>query len=345
MLQPADQSTIERAAAILKRGGLVAFPTETVYGLGADATNARAVARIFEVKARPQFDPIIVHVASADAAHALWTRCPEPAAALMRAFWPGPLTLVLPKTERIPDLVTAGLPMVAVRMPDHPVALRLIQLAGCPVAAPSANRFGRASPTTAAAVEEELGEGVDLILDGGPARIGIESTVLAFDDGTPVLLRPGGVTVESLREAVGPIAMRGRPAQRRASPGMLQRHYAPRTPLYLLEEAEAPADGLLAATGTVGLLSLTPASLPVPVGHAEVLSPSGDLVEAAARFFQALRRLDQRGLDLLIAVPMPRHGLGLALMDRLTKAASGRAWIKHGTVLLAGHGTVTRRPA
>ncbi len=329
MLQPVDPSSLARAAAIVRRGGLVAFPTETVYGLGADATNPQAVARIFEVKGRPRFDPIIVHVASLDEARASWTSCPEPATTLMRALWPGPLTLVLPKTDRMPDLVTAGLPRVGVRMPDHPVALELIRQAGCPIAAPSANRFGCSSPTTAQAVEEDLGDAIDLILDGGPTTIGIESTVVAIEEGRPVLLRPGGVSLEALTEVAGPVVVPEPRARRTASPGRLERHYAPRTPLYLLQESGTPVNGR-PATGAIGFLSLTAMPLPVPVSHAEVLSPTGDLVEAAAHFFQALRRLDQRGLHLLIAAPMPLRGLGLALMDRLTKAASGRAWISHG---------------
>jgi len=335
----ATPSAIEDAAARIAAGGLVAFPTETVYGLGADATNPRAVARLFEAKARPVFDPIIVHVASVEQARTLWTSCPPAAEALMRAFWPGPLSLVLPKTPQVPDLVTAGLPMVAVRMPDHPVAARLIALSGRPVAAPSANRFGGVSPTTAEAVDEELGEAVDCILDAGPTRVGIESTVVAFEGGRPVLLRPGGVPLEALTSIVGEVDIGARRAGPSASPGMLERHYAPRTPLYLLAPTDAraghaPAGQPLAAQ-RIGVLSLTPQGLPCPVAAAEVLSVSGDLVEAAAGLFQALRRLDQRALDAILAAPVPLQGLGRAIMDRLQRASQGHAWFSGGQLYAA----------
>lgn len=333
----ADAQAIQDAASLIQRGGLVAFPTETVYGLGADATNAHAVAKIFEVKARPRFDPLIVHVASVEEARSLWTQCPESARKLMEAFWPGPLTLVLPKNERIPDLVTAGLSTVAVRMPDHPVALELIRQAGCPIAAPSANRFGGVSPTTAQAVREELGESVDLILDGGLTRVGIESTVLGFEGERAVLLRPGGVPVEAITRLVGKVLIRQVDPAHPESPGMLSRHYAPRTPLYLLEDTTVPRRfeaPFQVAKGSIGLLSLSPVLQAKGLTHIEVLSHTGDLVEAATRFFQALRRLDALGLEAIVALPMPEHGLGLALMDRLRKASVGKALIADGTLFL-----------
>ena len=332
-----NPSAIEEAASIIRRGGLVAFPTETVYGLGADATNAQAVAKVFEVKGRPHFDPLIVHVASVEEAQTLWVSCPHAAHRLMEAFWPGPLTLVLPKTDRIPDLVTAGLPTVAVRMPDHDVAFRLIQLAGCPIAAPSANRFGGVSPTTAQAVREELGESVEFILDGGPTRVGIESTVLGFERERAVLLRPGGVPLEALQRVVRRVTARQTDPTRPASPGMLARHYAPRTPLYLLEDAfvarrfDAPFQ---VAKGAIGLLALKSVPHAAGLAHVEVLSHTGDLVEAATRFFQALRRLDALSLDVIIAMPVPEHGLGLALMDRLRKASVGKALLADGRLFL-----------
>jgi L-threonylcarbamoyladenylate synthase len=340
MIEPATDEAVERAAARLAAGGLVAFPTETVYGLGADATNAGAVARLFEVKGRPRFDPIIVHVASPQQARALWSTCPPPAEQLMAVFWPGPLTLVLPKTDRIPDLVTAGLPMVAVRMPDHPVALRLIESARRPVAAPSANRFGGVSPSTAQAVEEELGGAVDVILDGGSTRIGVESTVVAIEDRAPLLLRPGGISLEALTAAVGHVAVGERARGPSASPGLLSRHYAPRTPLYLLQEAPGAAGR--PASGRIGLLSVRPMTLPIAVAETEVLSPSGDLVEAAARFFQALRRLDGARLDLILAAPVTPQGLGRALMDRLQRAAQGTASLAADGVRLVDRGEEAR---
>lgn len=337
-IRAAEPSAIEEAASLIRRGELVAFPTETVYGLGADAFNARAVARIFSVKGRPQFDPLIVHVASREQARALWVSCPEMSRRLIEAFWPGPLTLVLPKTERVPDLVTAGLSTVAVRMPDHPVALRLIERAGCPIAAPSANRFGRPSPTTAQAVHDELGDAVARILDAGTARIGIESTVVACEGEVPVLLRHGGVPLETLESVVGRMAVGAALADRdhpAASPGLLARHYAPSTPLYLLDDPQALETVEEAALRPIGVLSLTPVSPRARFAQIEVLSPTGDLVEAASRFFQALRRLDGLGLHAILALPIPERALGRALMDRLRRAATGRARVDKGRLQLS----------
>ena len=258
----------------------------------------------------------------------------------MQAFWPGPLTLVLPKNPLIPDLVTAGLPTVAIRMPDHPTARRLIELTGCPIAAPSANRFGHPSPTTAQAVEEELGPAVDLILDGGPTRVGIESTVLAFEKGRPLLLRPGGVPLEALTEVAGEAIVRGSVSSFPLSPGMLARHYAPKTPLYLLEEASlrplAVTGGCRHGMEKVGLICLAPLAKATGFAHVAILSQTGDLVEAASQFFQTLRTLDALGLDAIVAAPIPQRGLGLALMDRLQRASSGRALVVEGQLQLIG---------
>ena len=336
-IQSADEAAIQQAATVIQRGGLVAFPTETVYGLGADATNAQAVAKIFQVKGRPRFDPLIVHVASKEEACSLWTRCPDMAHRLMEAFWPGPLTLVLPKNERIPDLVTAGLSTVAVRIPDHPVALALIHQAACPVAAPSANRFGRTSPTTAQAVEDDLGKSVDVILDAGPTRIGVESTVIAFEHETVVVLRPGGIPVEAIKEVAGTVAVAHTNPAQPSSPGMLARHYAPRTPLYLFDGLTNPRVRLGPVgmtTGRMGLLSFGPVMEPSGFTLAEVLSHQGDLVEAAASLFQAIRRLDAEGLEAMVATQTPEHGLGLAIMDRLRKASQGIALVAEGRLVL-----------
>lgn len=333
MIVPATPPAIADSAKKLRAGGLVAFPTETVYGLGTDATNAKAVAKVFAVKARPHFDPLIVHVASAEAARKLWKATPEIADKLIARFWPGPLTLILPKTKSIPDLVTAGLPTVAVRMPDHSVALQIISAAGCPVAAPSANRFGHTSPTTAQAVEEELGPEM-LVIDGGPTRVGIESTVLAFEEAGPVLLRPGGVTLEQLTAVVGPVAVRARQQASPASPGLLDRHYAPATPLYILDRPDGIDGRWEPASRKIGALLLAPWILPFPVASAQILSQRGDLVEAASKFFQALRKLDKEGLDCIVASPIPAHGLGRALMDRLSRASSGWAHMIRGQLHL-----------
>jgi L-threonylcarbamoyladenylate synthase len=316
-------SAVARAAAALRGGGLVAFPTETVYGLGAVATDARAVARIFEAKERPHFDPLIIHLGSADWLERCVASVPAEAGRLAERFWPGPLTLVLPKRGNIPDIVTSGLPTVAVRMPAHPVARALIAAVGQPLAAPSANRFGQISPTSAQAVEEELGSRVDLILDGGPTQLGIESTIVALGDTGPRLLRPGPVTLEELRECLGrEVVVAGAPGATPESPGMLLRHYAPRTPLRILGSSNAA----MARSGRVGLLAfraLSSASRDFAV--VEMLSDTGDLREAAANLFAALRRLDAAGLDGIVAEPVPEAGLGRAIMDRLRKAAAPRA--------------------
>ena len=336
MIHRADTQIINQAAEIIKSGGMAVFPTETVYGLGADATNPVAVAKVFEIKGRPHFDPLIVHVSSIDEAKALWAQCPPVAEKLMKRFWPGPLTIVLPKTDKIPDIVTAGLPSVAVRMPNHPVATVLLAAAGCPIAAPSANRFGHASPTSAQAVEEELGKDI-LILDGGPARVGIESTVIAFDGERPQLLRPGGVPLEEITAVVGPVSFAQKNGAAAASPGLLERHYAPGKPLYLLEEVPVSLRQLpnwRVAAGKVGLLLLSPLRVAFPTAAVQILSPQGSLVQAAANFFQALRQLDKSEVDLIVAAAIPKNGLGLALNDRLTRASIGWARLAKGKLEL-----------
>lgn len=304
------------AAAILRDGGTVAFPTETVYGLGANALDATAVARVFEIKQRPRFDPLIVHVASVAQGRRLVRSWPATADELTRRFWPGPLTLVLPKAEVVPDIVTAGLSTVALRMPDHQLALELIEQAGVPVAAPSANRFGGISPTTSDHVRAQLGAAVDLILDGGPCRVGVESTVVGLADGDLVLLRAGGTPVEEIERSSGPVRRSGVDPARPASPGQYARHYAPRTPLTVCADWH---DVPLA--GRSGLLALRPPATEAGFEAIEVLSESGDMREAAANLFAALHRLDALGLDRIVAVRVPDVGLGLAINDRLRRAA------------------------
>lgn len=310
------EADVRRAGAILHSGGVVAFPTETVYGLGANALNARAVARVFEIKNRPHFDPLIVHVADMGQARSLVTDFPETARELIRRFWPGPLTLVLPKASCVPDIVTSGMSSVAVRMPDHPVALSLIRAAAVPLAAPSANPFGQISPTTAAHVHEQLGRHVDMVLDGGPCRVGVESTIVSLADGQAVLLRAGGLPVEDVESIVGPVARQLSAQAKPVCPGQLSRHYAPRTRLVL------GSSGNLAAGLRVGLLAFTPHADMRAYQAVEVLSHRGDLREAAAGLFAAMRRLDARELDLIVADPVPEHGLGLAIMDRLRRASA-----------------------
>jgi L-threonylcarbamoyladenylate synthase len=320
ILEEGLQSTtrIRQAAEIIARGGIVAFPTETVYGLGANAFNPLAVARIFDVKKRPYFDPLIVHIAHPADLDKIVLDIPPEAGKLMGRFWPGPLTLVLPKRQEVPDLVTAGLPTVAVRMPSHAVALELIELAGCPVAAPSANPFGYLSPTTAQHVREQLGNEVDLILDGGPCAVGVESTILSFSGKRPRLLRPGGVSLEEIESIIGKVETAPVKTQRPSAPGMLARHYAPRTPIVLdwrdkdLHSHEGKKIGLLAFQEPVNCLAFD---------HVEVLSKKGDFREAAANLFAAIRRLDAANLDMILAEAVPEVGLGRAIMDRLRRAS------------------------
>ncbi len=300
----ADQHAIADAARILQEGGLVAFPTETVYGLGADATNGMAVARIFAAKGRPQFNPLIVHLASAEEAHhhAIF---PPAAVALAKAFWPGALTLVLPRREvsDIALLVSAGLDTLALRVPAHPMAMALLRATGRPVAAPSANVSGRVSATTAAHVAEGLGGKVDCILDGGPTPLGIESTVIGFDSGRPVLLRPGAITREEIEAVAGPL---GAPTDAIQSPGQLASHYAPRARLRLNALTHEKNEVLL-GFGNVSAATLN-------------LSPHGDMKEAAANLFAMLRELDAKASRIAVS-PIPTAGLGEAINDRLARAA------------------------
>jgi L-threonylcarbamoyladenylate synthase len=311
------EDQIADAADTLRCGGVIAFPTETVYGLGANAFDRTAVARVFEIKNRPHYDPLIVHVADARQVRYLVRDFPAAAQTLARRFWPGPLTLVLPKTARLPDLVTAGLPTVAIRVPNHALALALLEEVGSPVAAPSANPFGMLSPTTAEHVRDQLGDRVDVILDGGPCSVGVESTIVSFCGARPTLLRPGGISAEDLEAVIGPLACPSPDEPVPLAPGRLPRHYAPRTPLRL------GADGQCApAGGRVGLLSLQKPCCADGFAAVEVLSETGDLREAAANLFAALRRLDRLGLDLILARPIPDTGLGRAILDRLRKAST-----------------------
>ena len=314
-----DAGRLDHAARLIRAGELVAFPTETVYGLGGDATNERAVARIFEAKGRPSFNPLITHVPGAAEARALvrWTDLAE---RLARRFWPGALTLVLPRAEGSPValLVTAGLDSVAIRAPDHPLAQALLRAAGRPIAAPSANRSGAVSPTRAEHVAESLGDRVPLILDGGPCPVGVESTVLDLTTTPPTLLRPGGVTREDIEAEIGPVALSGAlPSgdSARKSPGQLESHYAPSCPVRLDATSVAPGEALLA-------FGPHP---PAAAARSLNLSPTGDLAEAAANLFAHLRALDVRPVERIAVMPIPEAGLGLAINDRLRRAAADDA--------------------
>jgi L-threonylcarbamoyladenylate synthase len=309
---------ISRAAELLRRGEVVGLPTETVYGLAGDGLNPAALAHIFEVKQRPFFDPLILHFADAAGAFAVAEDVPETARELARGFWPGPLTLVLRKKEAVPDLATSGLPNVALRVPAHPVARELLRVFGGPLAAPSANRFGRISPTDAQAVRAELGDAVPLILDGGPCAVGVESTVLFLAEGPPALLRAGGIPVEEIEAVTGPVQRATPVDERPLAPGQLRHHYAPRKPLRLVGN-----DGEIPSRPDVGLLLFgSPRWADTCPCVVENLSPTGDLREASANFFRALRALDDDPrVETIYATALPARGLGVAINERLERAA------------------------
>ena len=320
-------AALARAADVLRAGGLVAFPTETVYGLGANALDAAAVARIFAAKGRPSFNPVIVHVPDADAARALVLEWPRSAALLAERFWPGPLTLVLPKRAHVPDGVTAGLAQVGVRVPAHPVALALLRAAALPIAAPSANRYTELSPTAAAHVERALGDRVDLVLDGGPTTVGIESTVVDLSGDVPVLLRPGGVSLADLRAVVGDVRVHEPDDDAgdapRPSPGMVERHYAPRARL-LPFDASSPGDAAAEARAAsrrgepVGALLLA-AALDTGVAH-PVRMPRDPAAYARA-LYATLHRLDDLGCTLVLAERVPEGDTWAGVRARLARAA------------------------
>lgn len=295
----------------------MAFPTETVYGLGADALNPIACARIFEAKNRPRFDPLIVHIAQIDQLDDLCTAVDAMARNLAERFWPGPLTLVLGKSDLVPEIVTAGLDTVAVRMPAHAVASRLLEGADTPIAAPSANPFGYISPTTAQHVDEQLGERVDMILDGGQCPVGVESSIVDLTAGRPVLLRAGGVSVEDIEAVVGSVEVSAASPERVLAPGQLRNHYSPRTRLVILASHHSCAP----VNERAGLLAFRTPADAEHFSLVEVLSPAGDVREAAANLFSCLHRLDRAGLEIIYAEPVPESGLGRAIMDRLRRAA------------------------
>ncbi len=324
---PADRAGLDRAAATLRAGGLVAFPTETVYGLGANALDAVAVRGIFAAKGRPADDPVIVHVASAALIDHVCIPT-DSAWRLAERFWPGPLTLVLPKREVVPPEVTAGLPTVGVRVPAHPVALGLLARAELPVAAPSANLFGRPSPTAAQHVMDDLDGRIDLVLDGGPANVGVESTIVDVTSNPPRLLRPGGLPAERIEAVLGQrLELPVRHAGPQEAPGMLDVHYAPRTPLtlvrgphILLEEVQ----NALREGRRVGVIALEDDLASIPSGvHVETVGSWSTPEVSATRLFDALRRLDRLGLDVLFVRELanPQEGLGRALADRLRRAS------------------------
>jgi len=324
-LENPDLNTIAEAAEILRQGGLVAFPTETVYGLGADALNQEAVKKVFEAKGRPPDNPLIVHIADHGQLIDLVDEVPDKAQALGKEFWPGPLTLVMKKTFLVPDIVTAGLDTVAVRMPDHPVALALIEEFGGGLVGPSANLSGRPSPTTGAHVMDDLHGRIEMILNTGPAEIGIESTVVDMTVDPPVILRPGGLHKESLEDIVGEIIMASEANSLRRSPGTRHRHYAPKAKVVLVPEKDAAALSRLLQEyrqqgKNVSCVVHSPELAKIETGGFYKVLPAP--IDFFARYlFRTFRELDQEGTDVIIVESVTDQGLGTAVMDRLRKAS------------------------
>jgi L-threonylcarbamoyladenylate synthase len=306
----------QAAKAFLEAGNVVGIPTETVYGLAGNALNPDAVLTIFRVKNRPSFDPLIVHTDSLDKLDQFVTNIPEPARQLAETYWPGPLTLLLPKRDLIPDLVTAGLPNVAVRIPNHPLTLDLLRSLDFPLAAPSANPFGYISPTTAQHVADQLGDQVPYILDGGPAGVGLESTIVGFENNLATVFRLGGMDINQIERVIGPVSVRTHSTSNPKAPGMLSSHYAPRKPLILLNPGESPQP-----VERAGALVFRESFGGIHPENQRILSPTGDLNEAAKNLFAHLRALDALPVDVIYAEPLPNQGLGWAMNDRLRRAS------------------------
>jgi L-threonylcarbamoyladenylate synthase len=310
---------IDLAAELLKCGEIVAIPTETVYGLAGNIFIKEAIERIFEVKERPLFNPLIVHVHSLGALANIVREFPDAALKLATAFWPGPLTLVLKKTEAVPGLITGGRDTVAVRIPNHPVALELLRKSDVPLAAPSANPFNRISPTRSAHVAAYFGDRIPMILEGGECLRGLESTIVGFEEDGPVLYRHGGLELEAIERVVGPIRIKAGSEEAPEAPGMLAKHYAPRMLTCVAEDVRAFLE--VHPSKDIGVLSFSEAVNAPNVRHCEILSESGDLEEAAMRLYDSLHSLDGQGLEMIVAERLPDIGLGKAINDRLKRAA------------------------
>lgn len=310
---------IAHAIRELSADRLVAIPTETVYGLAGHGLHPAAIEAIYTAKQRPRHNPLILHIGSLADLEVYAQGIPDLAWALAEKFWPGPLTLLLPRRSSVPDSLTAGLPDVAIRIPQHPLTLELLARTGFPVAAPSANPFGYISPTTPQHVLEQLGGKISYILDGGPCTQGIESTIVGFEGGLPVVLRHGAIPAEEVRAVAGEVGIRAKSTHKPLAPGMLPAHYAPRTPLLLVDDLAAAFARYPGQT--IGVLAFQTALPGLPADHQVVLSPSGDLREAARNLYAALHRLDALGLALILAERAPATGLGAAINDRLSRAA------------------------
>jgi L-threonylcarbamoyladenylate synthase len=318
MIIDSTKENIKKAAEEIIAGGIVAFPTENVYGLGADGLNPTAVAKIFEAKQRPTFNPLILHIASRDQLKELVNIENDKVYNLINAFWPGPLTIVLPKKDIVPDIVTAGNTTVAVRMPQHPIAKALIEACGRPIAAPSANQFGFLSPTTAAHVEKQLSNKVNIILDGGKSDVGVESTIVEVTNDGVFLLRHGGISLEQLKDVCDFVEVRDTNIDKPNAPGQLFQHYAPSIPLKFISEInEAEIKGR-----RLGGLFLKENNSEIEFEQVEFLSKAGDMREAATNLFSHLHNLENNNLDLILVEPIEEKGLGIAIMDRLVKATN-----------------------
>lgn len=312
---------ISTAATHLKNNDLVAIPTETVYGLAGNALDGNAVAKIFETKNRPSFDPLIVHIAKLKDAYEFVNEFPAPLKRLAEKFWPGPLTLLLPRKNIIPDLVTSGLPRVALRVPSHPLTLGLLKALNFPLAAPSANPFGYISPTTAQHVEQQLGEKIPFILDGGACKVGLESTIVGMEEGQVTIYRLGGLAVDQIEEQVGKVHVKDHSSSNPQAPGLLDSHYAPKTP-FRLGQLSTLIDSVKKEGLSFAVLSLSSRFDQVATDLQIQLSAKKDLNEAAQNLFAAMRDLDRKGVDIILAEKMPDTGLGLAMNDRLQRAAT-----------------------
>ncbi|MCB9249853.1 MAG: threonylcarbamoyl-AMP synthase [Ignavibacteriales bacterium] len=316
-LLEATTENINSAVQVLKDGGLVAFPTETVYGIGANGFDPIAVAKIFEVKKRPAFNPLILHISSIEMLDKIAEYSNSKIKFLIDKFWPGPLTLILPKKEIVPYIVTSGLETVAVRMPNNKVALELISKLGKPIAAPSANSFSRLSPTKAEHVVNQLGENIDIILDGGNCQVGVESTIIEILEDKQLILRPGGIPTEEIEKAIGKLSGSENVINPN-SPGQLQIHYAPKIPIKFYSESELEAN----KNKKIGVIFFNESKFENHFDVIKILSKTGDLREAASKLFAFLHELENLNLDLILVEPVEKSNLGIAIMDRLTKAVN-----------------------